>query len=107
MSSGFGGARLYKAWLAVAVAAALTVVSNGARADAPASPPARSRQVVFNEGQAAYDARNWKTAIADFTEVLAASQSQGRSDAVIRARLADALIGENRLDEAETQARQA
>ncbi|HEY3887283.1 MAG TPA: energy transducer TonB [Caulobacteraceae bacterium] len=76
-------------------------------ADPPAAPATRSKQAIYNEGQAAYDASDWDKAIADFSAVLADVQSDSRSDAIIRIRLADALVDVGRLDEAQAQAARA
>jgi tetratricopeptide (TPR) repeat protein len=92
---------------AVAAAAAFLVLGGIATADPAASPTPRSRQDIFNEGQAAYDANDWNKAITDFSAVLADVQGERRSDAVIRVRLAQALLDVGRIDEAQSEATRA
>ena len=96
-----------KRLLAVAVVIVCFVSAATALADPAPATGVRSKQADYNEGQAALDAQDWDKAIADFTEVLSGSQTAGRSDAVIRVRLADALTSNGRFDEAQAEARKA
>jgi tetratricopeptide (TPR) repeat protein len=79
-------------------------ISSGAAADPPA---AQSRQAAFDAAQAAFDKSDWKRAIAGFTDVLASMPNASRGEAVIRARLAEALTNDGRTDEAQTEAARA
>jgi tetratricopeptide (TPR) repeat protein len=88
--------------LALLIAAALAMSAGAVAAEAPATP---SRQAVYNDAQAAYDSGDWGKAVAGFTQVLAGTQKQTRPEAVIRSRLAEALLHSGRLDESSAQAR--
>jgi hypothetical protein len=92
--------------LAVTAAAAFMVFGGVALAD-PSAPAGRSKQDIFNDGQAAYEAQDWGKAITDFSAVLSDVQNDNRSDATIRTRLADSLLNVGRLEEAQTQATRA
>ncbi|HEY5008348.1 MAG TPA: hypothetical protein VII42_10105, partial [Caulobacteraceae bacterium] len=92
--------------MAVTAAAAFMVFGGVALAD-PSAPAGRSKQDIFNDGQAAYEAQDWGKAITDFSAVLSDVQNDNRSDAIIRTRLADSLLNVGRLEEAHTQATRA
>jgi tetratricopeptide (TPR) repeat protein len=66
-----------------------------------------SLQAVYDQAQKAFDAGDWDHAVSGFEQVLAAMPAPSRSSAIVRARLAEALLGEDRNDEAVDQAIQA
>ena len=72
-------------------------------AQTPAAAPS-PRQAAYDAGQAAFDKGDWPTAIADFRKVVAGVETDTRSTAIIRVRLATALAAVGRFDEARAQA---
>ncbi len=92
------------------LALTLASLAGAAEADAPAaavSSPAQGRQAIYNQAQAAFDAGDWDKAITGFDDVLAKAPRNGRPEAIIRSRLAEALLNTGRIDEAQTQATRA
>jgi tetratricopeptide (TPR) repeat protein len=95
-----------------AVAAALSILAGVASAQTapqlpslhPPPPAVTALQATYDAAQAAYDRHDWDAAIAGFTKVLTAFGADDRSAAIIRLRLAEALLQEERFDEAQAQA---
>jgi tetratricopeptide (TPR) repeat protein len=84
-------------WLVGAAMVATTLFAPSA-IGAPSSGP----QAAYDAAQAAYDKRDWATAIAGFTPLLPSDPSHrlSRSQAVIASRLGDALVHADRREEA-------
>ncbi|HLK23470.1 MAG TPA: hypothetical protein VKT30_02310, partial [Caulobacteraceae bacterium] len=65
------------------------MLATTAAAQAPAGP---SLQATYDSAQAAYDKGDWKSAAEGFQAVLAVMTKDDRPSAIIRVRLADALL---------------
>ena len=70
----------------------------------PPPPAVTALQATYDGALAAYDKQDWDAAITGFSKVLAALGTDDRSTAIIRIRLADALLAEERFHDAWAQA---
>jgi tetratricopeptide (TPR) repeat protein len=82
-------------------AAALVAVVSGSPGHAA------SKQEIYNQAQAAFDAENWIVAIRGFEQVLGPAGKDSPSQAIIRSRLAEAYLKNNQLSAARDAARLA
>jgi len=85
--------------LVLAALAATFATAAAAQTSAPTS-----LQATYNAAQAALDKGDWSSAATGFAQVLAGASKEDRSTAIIRIRLADALMNLQRFDEAQAQA---